>query len=83
MVKEMNNELVEIRKLEKQILELMDQIKRRGLPTRDEARKMRQLWIEYQAKCLMFQGMSREDAYKKAEENIWLLERAMDEILVE
>jgi|GEM_PF-4124134 len=79
----MNNELVEIRKLEKQILELMDQIKRRGLPTRDEARKMRQLWIEYQAKCLMFQGMSREDAYKKAEENIWLLERAMDEILVE
>jgi hypothetical protein len=79
----MNSELVAIRKLEKQILELMDQIKRRGLPTRDEARKMRQLWIEYQAKCLMFQGMSREDAYKKAEENIWLLERAMDEILVE
>jgi hypothetical protein len=79
----MNNELVEIRKLEKQILELMDQIKRRGLPTRDEARKMRQLWIEYQAKCLMFQGMSREDAYKKAEENIWLLERAMDQVLVE
>jgi len=79
----MNNELVEIHKLEKQILELMDQIKRRGLPTRDEARKMRQLWIEYQAKCLMFQGMSREDAYKKAEENIWLLERAMDQVLVE
>jgi len=79
-----NDELIkEIRELGKQIEELMGQIEQRGAPTNNEAKKLLQLWVEYQARCAMLHGMNQEEAYREARKNIWWLGLFVDERVVE
>jgi len=56
-----------IEELMRRLQEIWERVDKRGAPTINEAKEIRRLFMEWQAKEAILQGIPEEEAYRQAE----------------
>jgi hypothetical protein len=73
-MEEIEKEAIE---LERQLMEMVEKVMKKGAPTTHEKARILTLFRELQVKLGIMQGLTEEEAYKRAEEATEILGEAM------